>query len=63
MATAESKPMTGKQRWEERVRYMEELEKAKARWKESESILSILRTPKGTEKPISDEEILRWSRA
>jgi len=62
MSTKEPR-MTGKEKWEERVRYLEELEKAEARWKESESILSILRTPKGTEPPITDEEILKWNRA
>lgn len=63
MKTTGSIPLNGKQRWEAQVKYMEELEKAKAKWKESESILSILRTPKGNEKPVTDEEILQWSRA
>lgn len=56
------KPMTGKERYEQDKKRKEELEQARKLWIESESTLSILRTPKGTEKPITDEEIVEWSK-
>ncbi len=54
--------MNGKERYEQEQKRREEIQEAKKRWMESEAILSILRTPKGTEIQPTDEEILAWNR-
>lgn len=45
------------------LRRLDELNAARSKWEESELLLNLLRSDKGTEsRQLSDEELLQWNK-